>query len=54
VGSISGGAFNPAVAVGASVLGLLHTPSIWVHFVADLAGGVAAGLAFLFLHPDDK
>lgn len=54
VGSISGGAFNPAVAVGASVMGLIHMPSVWVHVVADLAGGVVAGLTFLYLNPDDK
>jgi aquaporin Z len=54
VGSISGGAFNPAVAVGASVMGLIHMPSVWVHIVADLAGGVVAGLTFQFLNPDDK
>ncbi len=54
VGSISGGAFNPAVAVGASALGLIHIPSAWIHIVADLAGGLVAGLAFLFLNPDDK
>jgi aquaporin Z len=54
VGSISGGAFNPAVAIGASVMGLIHWPSVWIHLVADLAGGYVAGLAFLFLNPDDK
>jgi aquaporin Z len=54
VGSISGGAFNPAVAVGAGVMGLIHMPSIWIHIVADLAGGVVAGLGFLFLNPGDK
>ncbi len=54
VGSISGGAFNPAVAVGASALGLIHIPSVWIHIAADLAGGLVAGLVFLFLNPDDK
>lgn len=54
VGSISGGAFNPAVAVGAGALGLIHLPSIWIHIVADLAGGLVAGLMFNFLNPDDK
>lgn len=54
VGSISGGAFNPAVAIGASVMGLIHMPSIWIHIVADLTGGLVAGLAFLFLNPNDK
>ena len=54
VGSISGGAFNPAVAIGASLMGLIHLPSIWIHIVADLAGGLIAGLSFLYLNPDDK
>ncbi len=54
VGSISGGAFNPAVAIGAAVMNLIHRPSVWIHIVADLAGGFVAGLVFLYLHPDDK
>ena len=54
VGGISGGAFNPAVAIGASAMGLIHLPSIWIHIVADLAGGLLAGLTFVFLNPDDK
>lgn len=54
VGSISGGAFNPAVAIGAAVMGLIHLPSVWIHLVADLAGGFVAGLAFCFLNPEDK
>ncbi len=54
VGSISGGAFNPAVAIGDGVMGLIHLPSIWIHIVADLAGGLVAGLTFVFLNPNDK
>jgi aquaporin Z len=54
VGGISGGAFNPAVAVGAAMMGLLNFSQIWIHIAAELAGGVAAGLAFKFLNPDDK
>jgi len=54
VGSISGGAFNPAVAVGAAVMKLLSFTQIWIHIVADLAGGLVAGLVFLFLNPGDK
>jgi len=54
VGSISGGAFNPAVAIGACVMNLIHRPSVWIHIAADLTGGLVAGLAFLYLHPDDK
>jgi len=54
VGSISGGAFNPAVAVGAAVMQLVSFSQIWIHIVADLAGGLVAGLVFNFLNPDDK
>ena len=53
-GGISGGAFNPAVAVGASMMGLLAWPNIWVHLVADLPGGALAAFTFLFLNPADK
>lgn len=54
VGSISGGAFNPAVAVGAAAMGLMDKSSIWIHIVADLVGGLVAGCTFLFLNPEDK
>ncbi len=54
VGSISGGAFNPAVAVGAAVMKLLSFSQIWVHLVADFAGGVMAALTFRFLNPSDN
>ena len=37
VGNISGGAFNPAVAVGISVMGLSSWPNIWIYLVADLS-----------------
>jgi aquaporin Z len=54
VGGISGGAFNPAVAVGVAVMKLVHFSDIWIHLVADLAGGLCAGLVFKFLNPEDK
>ena len=38
VGAISGGAFNPAVAIGAAVMKLLKISDIWIHIVAELAG----------------
>jgi aquaporin Z len=46
VGSISGGAFNPAVAVGITMLGISAVGSIWIFLVANLLGGAAAGLLF--------
>jgi aquaporin Z len=35
VGAISGGAFNPAVAVGVAVMQLVKFSDIWIHIVAD-------------------
>ena len=54
VGGISGGAFNPAVAVGLAVMKLVSFGDSWIHFAADLAGGLVAGLAFKFLNPEDR
>lgn len=53
VGSVSGGAFNPAVAVGATMFGALGASYVWIHILADLVGGAVAGLLFKFLNPDD-
>ena len=54
VGAISGGAFNPAVAIGAAAMKLLRISDIWIHIVAELAAGLIAGLTFKFLNPSDK
>ena len=54
VGGVSGGAFNPAVAVGAAMMGLISMPSIWIHIIADLLGGVAAALVFKTINPYDR
>ncbi len=54
VGAISGGAFNPAVAVGAAMMKLVNFRDIWIHILADLAGGLVAALAFKVLNPADK
>jgi aquaporin Z len=54
VGSISGGAFNPAVAVALALMKLVNFSQIWLHIAADLAGGLAAGLVFKSLNPEDK
>jgi aquaporin Z len=54
VGAISGGAFNPAVAVGITVMGLSSAANIWIFLVANFAAAVAAAGIFNFLNPDDK
>lgn len=54
VGGISGGAFNPAVAVGATMMGLLSVGSIWIYLVANFAGGAVAAVIFKTMHPKDR
>jgi aquaporin Z len=54
VGGISGGVFNPAVALGGAAAGMFSWSTIWVYLLVELAAGVAAGLAFLALNPGDK
>ena len=54
VGHISGGVFNPAVAVGITVLGLSHYLGIWVYLVANFLGGAVAALAFKVVNPGDN
>jgi len=49
VGWISGGAFNPAIALGATVFGAFQWAHIWIYLVADFLGGAAAAAAFLYL-----
>ena len=53
VGSISGALFNPAVAVGAMIVGLLPAHMIWLYVVAELLGGTLAAFVFRFLNPED-
>lgn len=54
VGNISGGAFNPGVAVGITVMGLAAWPSIWIYLLAEFAAGAAAAFLFKVLNPSDK
>jgi aquaporin Z len=54
MGSVTVGAFNPAVAVGVSVMGMVAWSKLWIFLVANFMGGAAAALTFKFLCPDDK
>jgi aquaporin Z len=51
VGNVSGGAFNPAVAVGLSVMGLSTWANVWIFFLAELVGGASAALVFGLVDP---
>ena len=46
VGGVSGGAFNPAVALGLCAMGIISWGSLWIYLVACFAGGIAATFAF--------
>lgn len=43
---LSGGAFNPAVAVGMSLMGLGSLNLLWMYLLAELAGGALAAIVF--------
>ena len=53
-GSISGGAFNPAVAIGISLLHLTAWNNFWVYFAGCFGGGLLAGIIFKINNPGDK
>lgn len=46
VGPVSGGAFNPAVVVGAGMMGLIAWSDAWMHLVGEAAGALVAALMF--------
>lgn len=46
LGSYSGGAFNPAIAIGITAMGLNAVSNLWIHLVAELAAGAAAAVIF--------
>jgi aquaporin Z len=53
VGTVSGAAFNPAVALGGSIMNIYAWGNIWIYLVSQLAAGVVAAYAFRYLHPGE-
>src|SRR5881392_52218 len=51
VGDISGGAFNPAVALGISIMGISSWSNIWIFLVGNFAAGIAAAITFNMINP---
>ena len=54
VGGVSGGAFNPAVAIGLSLLGISPWPNLYIYLVPELLGAAGAALLFRWINPDDR
>jgi len=53
-GDYSGGAFNPAVAIGASVMKIFAWKNIWIYLIACFSGGALAAIVFKMNNPGDK
>jgi len=54
LGKFSGGAFNPAVAVGLCITKAICWENIWIYLVGCLGGGALAAILFSLNNPDDK
>jgi aquaporin Z len=54
LGGISGGAFNPAIATGITVMHLEKAANFWIYLVGDFAAAALAALTFKFINPEDK
>ena len=54
VGKFSGGAFNPAVAIGLCMQKAMCWDKVWMYFVGTLGGGALAAIIFSLNNPDDK
>lgn len=50
VGPVSGGVFNPAVAVGIAIMGLTAQINIWIYLVANFAAAIVAAMAFRIIN----
>jgi len=54
LGGISGGAFNPAVAVGLCIYKVAAWPAIWVYIAPQLAAAVLATIVFRITNGEDS
>jgi len=53
-GDYSGGAFNPAVAVGGMVMKIFAWKYIWIYLLGCFGGAGLAAMVFKMNNPDDK
>jgi aquaporin Z len=53
LGGYSGGAFNPAVAIGITTMGLVTISNLWIYLIGNLAGGAVAAILFKLLSREE-
>ena len=53
VGNISGGAFNPAIALAISLLNITDIANLCVYWIPELLAGAAAAFTFRWVNSDD-
>ena len=53
IGSISGCAINPSVAIGITIMGLSKLSNLWLFIVANFAGGALAAAVFKITNTDE-
>src|SRR5437660_4385462 len=51
VGDISGGVFNPAVAIGISILGMSSWSNLWIYLLATFVAAALAAVIFQMINP---
>ena len=54
VGPISGGVFNPAVAIGVIIMGAISLGDIWIYLLANFVAAFVAARLFLFVQEGEK
>ena len=50
LGGVSGGAFNPAVALGISTAEIISWNNIWIFLVGNLSAGIASAFVFNYVN----
>lgn len=54
IGKFSGGAYNPAVAIGLSIQKTFCWSQLWIYMVGSIGGAALAAIVFKTINPDDK
>lgn len=53
LGGITGGAFNPALALAIAIGKISSFSNLWIYWIGEIAGGVLAAITYLFIIDKD-